>query len=101
MLTLRARFQPCSFFFGGGGGGGGFARLQMILMFCIVLENISTGWESRKAEPRHHKLKLWDPHRWLVNRPLKHWAAVKELKLSYHIGESLLFTIYTQYGNLI
>ena len=29
------------------------------------------------------------------------WAAVKELKLSYYIGESLLFTIYTHYGNLI
>ena len=29
------------------------------------------------------------------------WVAVKELKLSYHIGETLLFTIYTHYGNLI
>ena len=29
------------------------------------------------------------------------WAAVKELKFSYHIGETLLFTIYTHYGNLI
>ena len=29
------------------------------------------------------------------------WVAVKELKLSYDIGETLLFTIYTQYGNLI
>ena len=27
--------------------------------------------------------------------------AVKELKLSYYIGETLLFTIYTHYGNLI
>ena len=24
---------------------------------------------------------------------------VKELKLSYYIGETLLFTIYTHYGN--
>ena len=30
-----------------------------------------------------------------------HWVAVQELKLSYYIGETLLFTIYTQYGNLI
>ena len=30
-----------------------------------------------------------------------YWVAVKELKLSYHIGETLLFTIYTHYGNLI
>ena len=29
------------------------------------------------------------------------WVAVKELNLSYYIGESLLFTIYTHYGNLI
>ena len=25
----------------------------------------------------------------------------QELKLSYYIGETLLFTIYTHYGNLI
>ena len=30
-----------------------------------------------------------------------YWAAVKELKLSYYIGETILFTIYTHYGNLI
>ena len=29
------------------------------------------------------------------------WVAVKELQLSYYIGETLLFTIYTHYGNLI
>ena len=29
------------------------------------------------------------------------WVAVKELKLSYYIGETLLFTIYSHYGNLI
>ena len=29
------------------------------------------------------------------------WVAVKELKLSYYIEETLLFTIYTHYGNLI
>ena len=29
------------------------------------------------------------------------WVAVKELKLSYCIGETLLFTMYTDYGNLI
>ena len=28
------------------------------------------------------------------------WVAVKELKLSYYIGETLLFTMYTHYGNL-
>ena len=29
------------------------------------------------------------------------WVAVKELKLSYYIGETLLFTIYTHYGNFL
>ena len=29
------------------------------------------------------------------------WVAVKELKLSYYIGETLFFTIFTHYGNLI
>ena len=29
------------------------------------------------------------------------WVAVKELKLSYYIGQTLLFTIYTHYGTLI
>ena len=35
-------------------------------------------------------------------KPRRHgcWVAVKELKLSYYIGETLLFTIYTHYGNL-
>ena len=30
-----------------------------------------------------------------------YWVAVKELNSSYYIGETLLFTIYTHYGNLI
>ena len=29
------------------------------------------------------------------------WVAIKGLKLSYYIGETLLFTTYTHYGNLI
>ena len=29
------------------------------------------------------------------------WVAVKELKLSDYIGETLLITLYTHYGNLI
>ena len=31
----------------------------------------------------------------------RNWVAVKELKLSYYIGQTLLFTIYTHHGNLI
>ena len=30
-----------------------------------------------------------------------YWVAVKELKLSYYIGETLLLRLYTHYGNLI
>ena len=33
--------------------------------------------------------------------PSKNWVAVKELNLSYYVGETLLFTIYTHSGNLI
>ena len=29
------------------------------------------------------------------------WVAVKELKLSYYIGETILITIYTHHGILI
>ena len=28
------------------------------------------------------------------------WVAIKELKLKNYIGETLLFIIYTHYGNL-
>ena len=34
-------------------------------------------------------------------RQRDYWVAVKELKLSYSIGETLLLTIYTHYGNLV
>ena len=37
----------------------------------------------------------------VVRSPRNYWVAVKELKSSYYIGETLLFTIYTHYGNLI
>ena len=41
-----------------------------------------------------------------LEEPLKklgccYWVAVKELKLIYYIGDTLLFTIYTHYGNLV
>ena len=39
--------------------------------------------------------------RMLCKHPVNDWAAVKELKLSYYIGEAPLFTIYTHYGSLI
>ena len=36
-----------------------------------------------------------------MSEALTSLVAVKELRLSYYIGETLLFTIYTHYGNLI
>ena len=33
--------------------------------------------------------------------PSFNWVAVKEHNLTYYIGEALLFSIYTHYGNLI
>ena len=35
---------------------------------------------------------------WLRILRFKNWVAVKELKLSYYIGETLSLTIYTHYG---
>ena len=40
---------------------------------------------------------IWD---FMEHREGLSWVAVKELNLSYYIGETLLFTIYTHYGNL-
>ena len=42
------------------------------------------------------------PQVWCLQRNIRIvWVAVKELNLSYYIGETLLFTIYTHYGNLM
>ena len=38
---------------------------------------------------------FWDPV------STHYWVAVKELTLSYYIGETLSFPIYTHYGDLI
>ena len=38
--------------------------------------------------------KMWIPIVTSRPSPSINWVAVKELKLSYHIGETLLFTIY-------
>ena len=47
-------------------------------------------------------LALWEPQVHVDILVHDSWVAVKELKLSYYIGETLLFTIYiyTHYGNL-
>ena len=59
-------------------------------MECLgVLSSCSTASSHKRQQPSEVDL-----------RPL-FWVAVKELKLSYYIGETLLFTIYTHYGNLI
>ena len=48
---------------------------------------------------RHEEFEAGSFDRNLVDLLLVFWVAVKELNLSYHIGETLLFTIYTHYGN--
>ena len=37
--------------------------------------------------------------RGILNATTLNWVAIKEFNLSYYIGETLLFTIYTHYGN--
>ena len=63
------------------GGPRRVASVAMLAGQYLALQVKKTKVES----PR-----LWDS-----------WVAVKELNLSYYIGETLLFTIYTHYGNLI
>ena len=47
--------------------------------FVLALEPYCEGWSGKQG--------------------LCSWVAIQELKLSYYIGETLLFTIYTHYGN--
>ena len=57
---------------------------------------------GRAQKPRGHTGIMRDRYEDLDPlRGLYDWVAVKELKLSYYIGETLLFTIYTHYGNLM
>ena len=48
------------------------------------------------------KFPEWATCEYFYNQPsLNNWVAVKEVILSYNVGETLLFTIYSHYGNLI
>ena len=47
-------------------------------------------WDQAKS--------MWQVESW--PRQACFWVAVKELKLSYYIGETLLLTRYTHHGNL-
>ena len=60
-------------------------------MIVIVASMTIISWLEQDAPKEAKKWKMQDHC----------WVAVKELKLSYYIGETLLFTIYTHYGNLI
>ena len=76
----KADFRKCQAAFSGGGlmlWTGGKVAVPMVFEHCSVS----------------------DKHRALAGSA-GIWIAVKELKLSYYIGETLLFTIYTHYGNL-
>ena len=48
-----------------------------------------------RPERRNRFLPAW------VGMFPKNWVAVKELSLSYYLGETILFTMYTHYGNFI
>ena len=61
------------------------------LPFCSTPNYCTHGRET----PPKKGTRNWGTASWAS------WVAVKELKLSYYIGETLLFTIYTHYGNLI
>ena len=58
---------------------------------CTVSTSGMTGQTQLDTDERHECLPAVEHF----------WVAVKELKSSYYIGETLLFTIYTNYGNLI
>ena len=62
------------------------------LGFCITSQNRHCRLDKAKANVLSRQLEED-----LTNN---NWVAVKELELSYYIGETLLFTIYTHYGNL-
>ena len=67
------------------------------LGFQVPLRPDAMAVPGRRLRPnvseQSHEM---DNHKLLTN-----WVAVKELQLSYYIGETLLFTIYTHNGNLI
>ena len=77
-----------------------------------VTQMLSAGSAAGKSTPHPMHLRLTPGRAFRSLMPkvlsafiaicrLRDWVAVKELKLSYYIGETLLFTIYTHYGNLI
>ena len=71
--------------------------------------SVSHCWEAEQhpdpfgSQSRRLAEQLQRESKWLGLDMWCFWVAVKELKLSYYIGETLLFTIYiyTHYGNSI
>ena len=60
-------------------------------------------WKFYPTEPRSGSLQLSQMQESRHNtgpRPMPCWVAVKELTLSYHNPETILFTIYPYYGTL-
>ena len=66
----------------------------------VMISQSSPHTEQNVLPPPHIKFPL-KYIRSVVRNASILWVAVKELKLSYYIEETLLFTIYTHYGNLI
>ena len=76
---------------------------QTVLSTCIARDSSTTLWSPVADFPLAGFTRQILSVRLLkvYVDPACCWVAVKELKLSYYIGETLLFTIYTHYGNLI
>ena len=56
---------------------------------------------SHSSVPLQVRLPRWSYLLVLQVQESDSWVAVKELELSYSLGETLLFTIYTHYGYLV
>ena len=75
--------------------------IQTLLSCGYAVWRLSDSFVYAPAEGLAASAGLTTVSTWLCNMLASIWVAIKELKLSYHIGETLLFTIYTHYGNLI
>ena len=83
--------------------GSGFRKRPKTLELGVDLENsVNDSSEAHYAFPEPDATVIPSHHFNALHQAgkpefYKNWVAVKELELSYYIGETLLFTIYTHY----
>ena len=75
---------------------GGVVSLQMERLCFLESPSVAVNALSTTVLEHEHA-PLYRP----LQSQAGFWVAVKELKLSYYIGETLLFIIHTHYGNSI